>query len=278
MLRDLYNLFFQYFRQYWMRDLLILLGFATFVPIIYLLMLDHVGASYLSSVGIYTNSKLMAEFGLISKGINLSRNSIIYAWIATISLYSLLTLFNGYSNLRRSYATLLLPSKTFAKFIGEILRTLILFSLITLGVWYIVDFVIINTFISNYSDPVRFIDRLNPFYKYIFATSEPLNYIPWVLYTLVWCHCIAMIVKSGINRVMAIAIALVGFTLTLIGPFGRYPFIQIDYIYDKGIYWRSMISWCSSTTGYIISYIWYAALPIMIYVWNYFKLKERKIV
>lgn len=278
MLKDIYNLFFQYFREHWLRDLLILLGFTTLVPMIYLFKLEEVGASYISSTDILTNRASMTEFRLFLKWIDFARSSVIYAWIVAVAFYSLLTLFNGYGDIRRSYATLLLPSRTSAKFIWEVSRTLILFSLITLGLWYIVDMVFITTFISNYPNPTELIDKFNPFYEYIIATREPLNYIPYVLYTLVWCHCIAMIAKSNINRVLAVIIALVGFALAAIGPFGSYPFVQIDYVYEKGIYWKSVISWSSCTMGYLISYIWYAVLPMMIYVWNYFKLKERRIV
>lgn len=278
MLKDIYNLSFQYFREYWLRDLLIVLGFATLVPIVYLLTFDNVGASLLSPTDMYTDRALMTMFHLISKGLGFARNAVVYAWIVAIALYSLLTLFNSYGDTRRSYTTLLLPSRTFAKFIWEISRTLILFSLFTLGLWYVADLVIINTFIGNYPNPAEFIDRLKPFHESIFATSEPLNYIPCVLYALVWCHCIAMIAKSGIHRVMAVTIALVGFALALIGPFGHYPFVEIDYVYDKGVYWRSVISWSSRSTGYVISYIWYLGLPMGIYIWNYFKLKERRMV
>lgn len=90
-------------------------------------------------------------------------------------------------------------------------------------------------------------------------------------------HCVATLARSGVNRVAGAAMMLAAWFAAEMWGIERWPFVATDYVDDLWTgSWRSRVSWCSCTTGYALSYIWYAALPIAIYAAAYFKFKERR--
>ena len=56
-----------------------------------------------------------------------------------------------------------------------------------------------------------------------------------------------------------------------------YPFVWVEMERGYAVTWSMPVSWCSRMAGYAISYVWYAALPVAVYVLSYLKFKEREI-
>lgn len=50
--------------------------------------------------------------------------------------------------------------------------------------------------------------------------------------------------------------------------------VKIEH--DYAVTWSMPMSWCSRMTVYAISYLWYAALPLVVYALSYLKFKERE--
>ena len=62
------------------------------------------------------------------------------------------------------------------------------------------------------------------------ATREPLNYIPFMLYALVWMHCVATLARSGVNRVAGAAMMLAAWFAAEMWGIERWPFVATDYV------------------------------------------------
>lgn len=268
MLRDIRNLALQYVREHWLRDILILVLFTIVMVILYLSAIEpdvNYRADYLRR---------------LTEGV---RDRSAFLWILAALIYSLGTLFGGYGDSRRSYAAMLLPAGTGAKFAWEILRTLVLFPLAALCLWWAFDELFIGyiTGLFNRTEG-SVIASFRSIARSLTATVEPLNYIPCILYALVWFHSVALVVRSGISRLSVAAV--VAAAAILVACIDSYPFVGMDYEARYGAYnyfhpavvWRSHVSWCSVMTGRVLSYMWYAAMPAVFYALAYFKFKERR--
>lgn len=268
MLRDIRNLALQYVREHWLRDILILLMFTAAVV-----------TWYMSRIAL-SNILYAVNLRGVVEG---SRGESGCFWILFTVIYSLVTLFGGYGDSRRSYAAMLLPAGTGAKFAWEILRTLVLFPLAALCLWWAFDELFIGyiTGLFNRTEG-SVIASFRSIARSLTATVEPLNYIPCILYALVWFHSVALVVRSGISRLSVAAV--VAAAAILVACIDSYPFVGMDYEARYGAYnyfhpavvWRSHVSWCSVMTGRVLSYMWYAAMPAVFYALAYFKFKERR--
>lgn len=271
MLRDIRNLALQHVREHWLRDLVMLFVFAVVVV-----------TMYLSSIELGRN----VYAGRLCMATEAVRERMSFLWIVAAISYSLFTLFGGYSDARRSYAGLLLPASPRAKFAWELIRTLVLFPLAALCLWYAFDWWYMGRVAAVWSGDRSVITSLRPITGYLTAADEPLNYIPVVLYAMVWFHSVAVVVRSGMNRMTAVAVAVAAVILPALSFMDSYPFVDTCYdaraavLHDgirSEVLWRSRVSWCSCMTGYALSYLWYAAMPVAFYALAYFKFKERNI-
>lgn len=263
MLRDIRNLAAQYLREHILRDMVAAAAFAAVTAML-----------YLSRVEIGSTVHAV-RLGTTIEG---TRNLCVYLWVGAATVYALCTMFGGYGDARRSYAGLLLPASAEAKFSWEIARTLVLFPAFTLGLWYAFDAWYMHMIIGRIPDAERVIASLASAGDCVIRTSEPLNYIPVMLYALVWMHVAATMARSGINRTAGAAIVIAAWFAAEIWGTRFYPFVAVDYGVDTAaVTWHSRVSWCSCTAGYALSYIWYAAMPITLYAAAYFKFKERRI-
>lgn len=261
MLRDIRNLAAQYVREHWMRDLMVLVAFAAVVAMRYI-SIDPGSVVYAARLG-----------NMIER----ARNMCVYLWVGTAVVYSLCTLFGGYGDVRRCYASLLLPAGTGAKFAWETARTLLVFPAVALGVLYAFDACYMYFITTRFPDAVKLLVSLTPVGGCVTAAAEPLNYIPVALYALVWMHSVAVLARSGMNRIAAVAMVLAALFVSGVYGMRHYPFVAMDYADYGAVQWRSRVSWCPVTTGYALSYIWYGAMPAALYVAAYFKFKERKL-
>lgn len=267
-MRDIRNLALQYVREHWLRDILILVLFTIVMVILYLSAIEpdvNYRADYLRR---------------LTDGV---RDRSAFLWILAALIYSFGTLFGGYGDARRSYAAMLLPAGTGAKFVWEMLRTLVLFPLAALCLWWAFDSLYIWRVAAGLSYEGSVIASFRSIARSLTATVEPLNYIHCILYALVWFHSVALVVRSGISR-LSVAVVIAAAAI-LVACIDSYPFVGMDYEARYGVYnyfhpavvWRSHVSWCSVMTGRVLSYMWYAAMPATFYALAYFKFKERGI-
>lgn len=267
MLRSIVFLAARHWREHWLRDLLCLLAIAAVAVLIY--------AGNLSGPGAASAARVATQLGNI-------RYSIVLWWIAVTAAYTLLTAFHGYGDMRRCYATLLLPACSGAKYAWEWLRTMLLFPVAALALIWVVDALAVKWMVSARPLLADISDAATPLWDFVAAVGEPLNYIPYNIYLVVWFNAAAMFVRSGLRPVVAVAAAVAALAVTLVFPWAAersalYPFVWVELERGYAVAWSMPVSWCSRMAGYAISYVWYAALPMAAYVLSYLKFKEREI-
>lgn len=267
MLRSIISLAARHWREHWLRDLLCLLAIAAVAVLIY--------AGNLSGPGAASAARVATQLGNI-------RYSIVLWWIAVTAAYTLLTAFHGYGDARRCYATLLLPACSGAKYAWEWLRTMIIFPVSALALIWAVDALVVKWMVSAWPVLAEISDDTGSLWDFVTAVGEPLNYIPYNIYLVVWFNAVAMLVRSGLRPVVAVVTAVAALAAVLVFPCAGersalYPFVWVEMERSHAVTWSMPVSWCSRMAGYAISYVWYAALPVAVYVLSYLKFKEREI-
>ena len=267
MLRSIISLAARHWREHWLRDLLCLLAIAAVAVLIY--------AGNLSGPGAASAARVATQLGNI-------RYSIVLWWIAVTAAYTLLTAFHGYGDARRCYATLLLPACSGAKYAWEWLRTMIIFPVSALALIWAVDALVVKWMVSAWPVLAEISDDTGSLWDFVTAVGEPLNYIPYNIYLVVWFNAVAMLVRSGLRPVVAVVTAVAALAVALTFPWSTertalYPFVWVEMERGYAVTWSMPVSWCSRMAGYAISYVWYAALPVAVYVLSYLKFKEREI-
>lgn len=267
MLRSIISLAARHWREHWLRDLLCLLAIAAVAVLIY--------AGNLSGPGAASAARVATQLGNI-------RYSIVLWWIAVTAAYTLLTAFHGYGDARRCYATLLLPACSGAKYAWEWLRTMIIFPVSALALIWAVDALVVKWMVSAWPVLAEISDDTGSLWDFVTAVGEPLNYIPYNIYLVVWLNAAAMLVRSGLRPVVAVVTAVAALAAVLVFPWAGersalYPFVWVEMERSHAVTWSMPVSWCSRMAGYAISYVWYAALPVAVYVLSYLKFKEREI-
>lgn len=267
MLRSIISLAARHWREHWLRDLLCLLAIAAVAVLIY--------AGNLSGPGAASAARVATQLGNI-------RYSIVLWWIAVTAAYTLLTAFHGYGDARRCYATLLLPACSGAKYAWEWLRTMIMFPLAALAVIWCVDAAVVRWMIHLRPVLAEVEESASTLWDTVTAVGEPLNYIPYNIYLVVWFNAVAMLARSGLRPAVAVVTAVVALAAVLVFPWSTertalYPFVWVEMERGYAVTWSMPVSWCSRMAGYAISYVWYAALPVAVYVLSYLKFKEREI-
>lgn len=258
MLNDLKNLAAQSLREHGLRALLALLCFAGVVAACYALCIDD--ATSRTAVGAVAWSRFYAA----------------RLWVAATAVYTLLTLFKGYGEARRCYATLLLPASSEAKFAWEIGRTLVLFPAATLALWWLADTLALRYMTGTYPALAAQLDAADSLFVRITEAEGPLRHAPAVLYALVWFHAVATVARVGLPRPAAVGIALTLFVLSLIWGTQHWPFVSSRFVFPlPGGYWISRVGWCSRTAETLLVHAWYLLLPATIYLWSYYRFKER---
>ena len=267
MLRSIVSLAARHWREYWLREALCLLAVAAVTALLY--------AGNLSDLGPVSAAVAAKQLGNI-------RYAVVLLWIAVTAVYTLATAFRGYGDARRCYATLLLPTCSGAKYAWEWLRTMVLFPVATLALIWAVDALAVRWMVSARPMLADISDTAGPLWDFVAATGEPLNYIPYNIYLVVWFNAAAMLVRSGLRPAVAVATAVAALAVVLTFQWSSdratlYPFVWVGMEHDYAVTWSMPVSWCSRMAGYAISYVWYAALPLAVYVLSYLKFKEREI-
>lgn len=267
MLRSIIYLAACHWREHWLREVLCLLAVAAVTALLY--------AGNLSASGSVSAAFVARQLGNI-------RYDVVLWWIAVTAAYTLLTAFHGYGDTRRCYATLLLPACSEAKYAWEWLRTMVIFPLAALALIWVVDALAVKWMVSARPLLADISDAATPLWDFVAAVGEPLNYIPYNIYLVVWFNAAAMFVRSGLRPVVAVAAAVAALAVTLVFPWAAersalYPFVWVELERGYAVTWSMPVSWCSRMAGYAISYVWYAALPMAAYVLSYLKFKEREI-
>ena len=194
----------------------------------------------------------------------------------------LLTAFSGYGDSRRCYASLLLPACNKSKYAWEWLRTLVIFPVAMLTLIWFVDELAVKWMLPAQPMLTEISDNAGPLWDFVAAVGEPLNYIPYNIYLVVWFNAAAMLVRSGLRPAVAVVAAVAALAMVLTFQWSSvratlYPFVWVEMEYGDAVTWSMPVTWCSRMTGYAISYVWYATLPLAIYVLSYLKFKEREI-
>lgn len=267
MLKSIVSLAVRHWREHYLRDVLCLLAVAAVAALLY--------AGNMSDSRMLSATRVMTRLGDV-------RGGMVLLWIAVTAVYTLMTAFRGYGDARRCYATLLLPACSEAKYAWEWLRTMILFPLAALAVIWCVDVVAIRWMVHMRPMLAATTESASTLWDAVTAVGEPLNYIPCNIYLVVWLNAAAMLVRSGLRPAVAVAAAVAALALVSVFPWpsGRsmlYPFVWVEMERSYAVTWSMPVSWCSRMTGYAISYVWYAALPVTVYVLSYLKFKEREI-
>ena len=182
MFKEMKNLMMLYLREKGVRDLMLIAIYAIFVVVYYLL---------------YNKSGIMAV-----------RENIIWSWIVAIALYTLMSAFGGYGNIRKSYCRLLLPVPIHVKFITEWLRTFVLFGGVLLGVIFAID--LFFEYVTYQSFTRRFAHHLS-LKEMFFIANEPLNYLPIMVYLALLFHSVAFLISTKINIVTGLLLVVATF-------------------------------------------------------------------
>lgn len=267
MLKSIVSLAALYWREHWLREVLCLLAVAAVTALIY--------AGNLSTSGSVPVAIAVRQLGNI-------RYAIVLLWIVVTAVYTLVTAFRGYGDARRCYATLLLPACSESKYAWEWLRTMVLFPMATLALIWVVDALAVKWMVSARPLLAEMSDKAGSLWDFVTAVGEPLNYIPYNIYLVVWLNAAAMLVRSGLRPAVAVATGVAALAMVLAFPWSSersalYPFVWVGMERGYAVTWSMPVSWCSRTAGYAISYVWYAALPLAVYVLSYLKFKEREI-
>ena len=267
MLRSIISLAARHWREHYLREALCLLAVAAVTALLY--------AGNLSNSGSVSVAGVARQLGNI-------RYDIVLLWIAVTAVYTLVTAFRGYGDARRCYATLLLPACSEAKYAWEWLRTMVIFPLAALALIGGVDAVTVRYMAHARPILADVLGDAFSLWDALTATGEPLNYIPYNIYLAVWFNSAAMLVRSGLRPAVAVVTAVAALAVALTFPWSTertalYPFVWVEMERGYAVTWSMPVSWCSRMAGYAISYVWYAALPVAVYVLSYLKFKEREI-
>lgn len=267
MLRSIVSLAALYWREHWLREVLCLLAVAAVAALIY--------AGNLSDSGSVSAAGVARQLGNI-------RYAIVLLWIVVTAVYTLVTVFRGYGDARRCYATLLLPACSESKYAWEWLRTMVIFPMAALALIWVVDALAVKWMVSARPLLAEVSHDVSSLWDYVTAVGEPLNYIPYNIYLVVWFNAAAILVRSGLRPAVAVVTAVVALAMVLAFPWSSersvlYPFVWVEMEQGYAVTWSMPMSWCSRMAGYAISYVWYAALPLAVYVLSYLKFKEREI-
>ena len=268
-MRSIISLAARHWREHWLREVLCLLAVAAVTALLY--------AGNLSNSGSVSVAGVARQLGKI-------RYDIVLLWIAVTAVYTLVTAFRGYGDARRCYATLLLPDE------------------VCVGVAAHDDHVPAGGAGCN------MVCRCGG--RQVDDTRAPHvgggggECVDAVgcrdgrgraaeLYTLQYISCrvvqrcgdVSAVGPSacrgggdGGGRTGCGACLPVGSEMCIRDRrTALYPFVWVEMERGYAVTWSMPVSWCSRMAGYAISYVWYAALPVAVYVLSYLKFKEREI-
>ena len=246
MLRSIISLAARHWREHYLREALCLLAVAAVTALLY--------AGNLSNSGSVSVAGVARQLGNI-------RYAIVLLWIAVTAVYTLVTAFRGYGDARRCYATLLLPACSGTKYAWEWLRTMIIFPVAALALMWAVDALAVKWMVSAWPVLAEISDEIGSLWDAVTAVGEPLNYIPYNIYLVVWFNAVAMLVRSGLRPVVAVVTAVAALAAVLVFPWSTertalYPFVWVEMERGYAVTWSMPVSWCSRMAGYAISCRW----------------------
>ena len=203
MLRSIISLAARHWREHYLREALCLLAVAAVTALLY--------AGNLSNSGSVSVAGVARQLGNI-------RYAIVLLWIAVTAVYTRVTAFRGYGDARRCYATLLLPACSGAKYAWEWLRTMIIFPAAALALMWAVDALAVKWMVSAWTVLEEFSDETGSLWDAVTAVGEPLNYIPYNIYLVVWFNAVAILVRSCLRTVVAVVTAVAALAAVLVFP------------------------------------------------------------
>lgn len=252
------NHIFRYYRECLQRDLLLFAGAVALLAGFYLVAMQVPGIWY-GTVRIHA----------------------LRFWIVLVAVYTFSTLFAHYQGTGRIYATVLLPVPVSGKFFWEWFRTLALFGGMTFGAMLCIDGWVARLFWGDAAAQMQ----VQSLPELLTRGTEPLNYIPALLYALVLVHSALLFIRSFLAKAWVAALAVFAVLLSGISvnyflgiglyAHAAYPYLSVESAWDNVLGFS--ISWCSKTAGYFLSYLFLFLLPAMLIVLSYFRFKEAEI-
>ena len=204
-MRSIISLAARHWREHCLREALCLLAVAAVTALLY--------------AGNLSNSGSVSVAGALGN----IRYDVVLLWIAVTAVYTLVTAFRGYGDARRCYATLLLPACSGTKYAWEWLRTMIIFPAAALALMWAVDALAVKWMVSAWPVLAEISDETGSLWDAVTAVGEPLNYIPYNIYLVVWFNAVAMLVRSGLRPVVAVVTAVVALAAVLVFPVPPFP-------------------------------------------------------
>lgn len=195
---------------------------------------------------------------------------MIALWIIGCVVYTFVTSFSHSFDSDRCVSLTLLPASDKLKFGFTLLRSLIIFPLLSF-----IGIVLPLSLLTHQS--IHSLLAL-PLY-----TRLPLYHLPVAAYFLVWFSSLATLAATFAPRfrpaatVAALFIAGVSMHFLDVSGVQSYPFITVNTdIWVKGVEWKSIYSWTGLPVKvqYILSYLWLLMLPIATLFISYFRFKE----
>lgn len=202
------------------------------------------------------------------------RMLLVVAIICLSAIYTLVVSMNDYYRHRAVYSAQLLPASNGAKFLSEITVSLVIIPLILSAIFIAIDFAIfLKVDNAVYDCPLK---------------SWNLGYANWLIipattYILIAVNSVATLMKT--RRCWEIVAMLVISLLALllmneIGVMDNYPGVSCYFhpihSFRGSAYTRVVAhsAWAGPLITLWATRIWLWALPVVCYVWAYFRFKE----
>lgn len=197
-------------------------------------------------------------------------------WVAACAVYAFITSFRDTFSVNSCIPEILLPASQTAKFSFTLLKTTVVFPLLTIIIMYAVQYIVLSLPTGIHSGPQ--VTRLLTY------CPAPAPHLPAVPYIMIWGVSIALVAASVAPRrkvittiaLAALAVISVPLLVSQTDLF-TYPFITTQtQIYFHNVRWESVYSWTGLPvkTQLAIKYVWMLMLPAAMVAISYFRYKE----
>ena len=219
---------------------------------------------------------LWSEFGWLDKfasPLESNRELCTFLIVAITIIYTVSCTLKNYGDSKRIHDAMLLPASLNAKFFAEVLYSLVFLPLMMFAILFVADTATVSI-CTNGVESASLVESLMNYPQYLRSTS--------FLYTLLLFHSVATVWRAdnrwtGRQFVGAIVLFLIFYANSPL----KYPFIMSSFAASTPgwitIAFRMDVSWFNCEAAVIISKVFYATAPLMLYAISYFKLKERSL-
>ena len=202
------------------------------------------------------------------------RAIIVIASFILSAVYALLISMNDYYRHNRVYTAQLLPATTKAKFASEVIVSLIIIPVVLIVIGFAIDY---GVYIASKAESYIF-----PIENWGSKITDILI-IPFPLYFLIILNSSATLIKTRLNWIFLVMIALAILAMvpmSYIGAMSDYPGVDC-YFYSirngfQSAYTSVIVhsAWAGPNVTLWATRIWLWALPVACYIWAYFRFKE----